>query len=128
MFLFAFFQTDLDIGLYEFLREQKLRTDRLPDTDKANYFHGQTSWVRFNNYVPYFQDAMELWALRPTRILGKVISVCRIHVFFHQYVADLRDERSENVVLLMSALKESQPEGDNYVLQSAIRKEKSEMK
>ena len=47
-------------------------------------------------------------------------------VFFHQYVADLRDERSENVVLIMSALKDSQPEGENYVLQSAIRKEKSE--
>ena len=112
--------------LYKFLREQKLRTDRLPDTDKANSFQGQTSWVRFNNCVPDFQDAMELWALRPTWILGKVISVCRIHVFFHQYVADLRDERSENVLLLMSALKDSQPEGENYVLQSAIRKEKSE--
>ena len=111
---------------YEFLREQKLRTNRLPDTDKANSFHGQTSWVRFNNCEPNFQDAMELWALRPTQILGKVISVCRIHVFFHQYVSDLRDERSENVVLLMSALKDSQPEGENYVLQSAIQKEKAE--
>ena len=50
----------------------------------------------------------------------KVICVCVLHVFFHQYVADLRDERSENVVLLMSALRDSQPEGENYVLQSAI--------
>ena len=50
----------------------------------------------------------------------KVICVCELHVFFHQYVADLRDERSEtvvllmsalNVVLLMSALRDSQPEG-----------------
>ena len=46
--------------------------------------------------------------------------------YFHQYVEDLRDERSENVVLPMSALKDSQPDGENYVLQSAIRKEKSE--
>ena len=55
-----------------------------------------------------------------------VICVCEFHVFFHEYVADLRDERSENVVLLMSALRDSQPEGDNYVLQSAIRTGKSE--
>ena len=39
---------------------------------------------------------MELWALRPHAILVKVISVCRVHIFFHQYVADLREERSEN--------------------------------
>ena len=49
----------------------------------------------------------------------KVICVCELHVFFHQYVAE--------VVLLMSAaLKDSQPEGENYVLQSAIRTGKSE--
>ena len=70
----------------------------MPDTDKANSFHGQTSWVRFNDCVPDFQYAMELWALRPPRILAKVISVCRIHVFFHQYVLDLREEKSENVL------------------------------
>ena len=56
----------------------------------------------------------------------KVICVCELYVFFHQYVADLRDERSENVVLLMSALRDSQPEGENYGLQSAIRTGKSE--
>ena len=55
-----------------------------------------------------------------------VICVCEFHVFFHQYVVDLRDERSENVVLLMSALRDSQPEGENYVLQSASRTGKSE--
>ena len=36
-------------------------------------------------------------------ILVKVISVCRVHVFFHQYVADLREERSENVLRTVSA-------------------------
>ena len=46
---------------------------------------------------------MELWALRPHAILVKVISVCRLHVFFHQYVADIRDERSENVLRTVSA-------------------------
>ena len=69
---------------YEFLREQELGTRRSPDTDKAYSFHGQTSWVRFNDCVPDFQNAMELWALRPHVILVKVISV-----FFHQYVAYL---------------------------------------
>ena len=46
---------------------------------------------------------MELWALRPHAIPVKVISVCRLHVFFHQYVADLREERSENVLRTVSA-------------------------
>ena len=88
---------------YEFLREQELGTGRLPDTDKAESFHGQTSWLRFNDCVPDFQDAMELWALRPHAILVKVISVCRVHFFFHQYVADLREERSENVLRTFAA-------------------------
>ena len=46
---------------------------------------------------------MEVWALRPHAILVKVISVCRVHVFFHQYVADLQEERSENVLRTVSA-------------------------
>ena len=29
--------------------------------------------------------------------------ICRLHVFFHQYVADLREERSENVLRTVSA-------------------------
>ena len=33
----------------------------------------------------------------------KVISVCRVHVFFHQYVADLREERSGNVLRTFAA-------------------------
>ena len=39
---------------YEFIREQELGTGRLPDTDKADSFHGQTIWVRFNDCVPDF--------------------------------------------------------------------------
>ena len=88
---------------YEFIREHKLGSDRLPATDKANSFHGQTGWVRFNDCVPDFQDAMELWAHRPPAIIVKVISVCRVHVFLHQYVADLREERSENVLRTFAA-------------------------
>ena len=112
--------------LYDFLREQELGTGGSPFTDKAVSFHGQIRRAKLNVFAPYSQYVRELWAVRPHVILVKVISVCRIHVFFHQYVANLRDERSENVVLLMSALKDSKPEGENYVLQSAIRKEKSE--
>ena len=46
---------------------------------------------------------MELWALGPHVILVKVISVCGLHVFFHQYVADLREQKSENVLRTVSA-------------------------
>ena len=46
---------------------------------------------------------MELWALGPHVILVKVISVCGLHVFFHQYVADLRERKSENVLRTVSA-------------------------
>ena len=82
--------------LYEFLREQELGTGRSPDTDKADSFHE-------NDFAPDIQDTMALWALRPHAILVKVISVCRLHVFFYQYVADLREERSENVLRTVSA-------------------------
>ena len=89
--------------LYEFLREQELGTGRSPDTDKADSFNGQIRWARLNDFAPDIQDVMEVWALRPHAILVKVISVCRVHVFFHQYVADLREERSENVLRTVSA-------------------------
>ena len=89
--------------LHEFLREQELGTSRSPDTDKADYFHRQIRWAKLNDFAPDIPDAMELWALRPHMILVKVISVCRLHVFFHQYVADLREERSENVLRTVSA-------------------------
>ena len=105
--------------LHEFLREQELETDRAPDTDMTDSFHD-------NVFAPDRRDVRELWAVRPHVNFVKVICVCELHVFFHQYVADLRDERSKNVVLLMSALRDSQPEGENYVLQSAIRTGKSE--
>ena len=73
---------------YEFLREQELGTGRSPDTDKADSFHGQFRWAKLNDFAPD---------------IVKVISVCRLHVFFHQYVADLREERSENVLRTVSA-------------------------
>ena len=88
--------------LYKFLREQELGTGRSPDTDKADSFHGQIRWAKLNDFAPEIQDVMELWALRPHAILVKVISVCRLNVFFHQYVADLREERSENVLRTVS--------------------------
>ena len=82
--------------LYEFLREQELGTGRSP----ADSFNGQIRWARLNDFAP---DIQEVWALRPHAILVKVISVCRVHVFFHQYVADLREERSENGLRTVSA-------------------------
>ena len=93
--------------LYDFLRKKELGTGRSPITDRAVSFHG-------------------LGALRPHVNWVKVICVCELHVFFHQYVVDLRDERSENVVLLMSALRDSKPEVENYVCQSASRTGKPE--
>ena len=89
---------------YEFLRELEPGTGRSPDTDKADSFQGQIRWAKLNDFAPDIQDAMELWALRLHARLVKVISVCRLHVFFHQYVADLREERSENVLRTVSAL------------------------
>ena len=80
---------------YEFLRELDLGTGRSPDTDKAGSFHGQIRWAKLNDFAPDMQDAMELWALMPHARLAKVISVCKLHVFFHQYVADLRREVGE---------------------------------
>ena len=112
--------------LYDFLREQELGTGGSPITDRAVSFHGQIKRAKLNVFVPDSEDAMELWALRPHMNWVKVICVCELNVFFHQYVADLPEERSENVVLLMSALRNSQPEVENYVLQSAIRTGKSE--
>ena len=46
---------------------------------------------------------MELWALGPHVILIKMISVYGLHDFFHQYVADLRERKSENVLRTVSA-------------------------
>ena len=100
---------------------QKKRT-----RDRAVSFHGQIKRAKWNVFAPDSQDAMELWALRPHMNWVKVICVCELHVFFHQYVVDLRDERSENVVLLMSALRDSKPEVENYVCQSAGRTGKPE--
>ena len=120
-----FFQLILTFSycLYDFLREQELGTGGSPIMDKAVSFHGQIKRSKLNVFAPDSQYAMELWALRPH---GNFVKVICAYVFFHQYVANLRDERLENVVLLMSALRDSQPDGENYVLQSAIQTGKSE--
>ena len=76
--------------LHEFLREQELETDRAPDTDMTDSFHD-------NVFAPDRRDVRELWAVRPHVILVKVIYVCGLHVFFHQYVADIRERKSENI-------------------------------
>ena len=112
--------------LYDFLRKKELGTGGSPFTDRAVSFHGQIKREKWNVFAPDSQDSMELWALRPHVNWVKVICVCELHIFFHQYVVDIRDERSENVVLLMSALRDSKPEVENYVRQSAGRTGKPE--
>ena len=77
----------------------------LPLTTEVNILYGVNTGTPF--VVPPALDierpVMQVWALRPHAILVKVISVCRVHVFFHQYVADLREERSENLLRTVSA-------------------------
>ena len=53
-------------------------------------------------FAPDRRDVRELWAVRPHVILVKVIYVCGLHVFFHQYVADIRERRSENIFRTVS--------------------------
>ena len=88
---------------YDFLRELDLGSGRSPDRDEADLFHGQTRWATLNDFALDIPDAMDLWALGPHTILVKVISICRLHVLFHQYVADLRERMSENVLRTASA-------------------------
>ena len=71
---------------YGFLRELDLAFGRSPDRVEAHSFHRQTRWAKLHDLAPDIHDAMELWALGPHVILVKVISVCGLHVFFHQYV------------------------------------------
>ena len=59
--------------------------------------------MKLNDFAPDIPDAMQLWALRPYAILVKVISVFGLNVFFHQYLADLRERESENVLRTVSA-------------------------
>ena len=87
---------------YGFLREMDLAFGRPPDRVETHSFHGQTRWAKLHDLAPDINDAMELWALGPHLILVKVISVRRLHVFFHQYVADLRERKSENVFRTVS--------------------------
>ena len=72
------------------------------DRVEIHSFHGQTRWAKLHDLAPDIQDAMELWALEPDVILVKVISVCALHVFFHQYVADLRERKLQNVFRTVS--------------------------
>ena len=60
---------------------------------------------------------MELWALRPQVNWVKVICVCTSHVFFHQYVVDLREGRLENIFRTVStSISEQDPEiGGSHV-------------
>ena len=92
----------LSYCLYEFLRDQELGTGRSPDTDKADSFHEQIRWAKLNVFAPDSQDVRELWVVRPHVILVKVIYVCGFHVFFHQYVADIRERKSENIFRTVS--------------------------
>ena len=85
-----------------FLREMDLAFGRPPDRVETHSFHRQTRWAKLYDLAPDINDAMELWALRPHVILVKVISVCGLHVFFHQYVVDLRERKSENVFRTVS--------------------------
>ena len=87
---------------YGFLRELDIAFGRPPDRVKTHSFHGQTRWAKLHDLAPNINDAMELWALESHMILVKVISVCGLHVFFHQYVADLRERKSENVFRTVS--------------------------
>ena len=52
--------------------------------------------------APDRQDVRELWPVRPHVILVKVICVCELHVFFHQYVADIRERKSEKIFRTVS--------------------------
>ena len=74
--------------LYDSLREQELGTGGSPIQSKRE---------KWNVFAPDFQDTMELWALRLHMNWVKVTCVCELHIFFHQYVADLREGRSENI-------------------------------
>ena len=55
-----------------------------------------------NVFAPDRRDVRELWSVRPHVILVKVIYVCGLHVFFHQYGADIRDWKSENIFRTVS--------------------------
>ena len=87
---------------YGFLRELDLAFGRSSDRVETHFFHGQTRWAKLEDLAPDIQDVMELCALEPHVIIVKVISVCGLHVFFHQYVADLWERKLENVFRTVS--------------------------
>ena len=62
-------------------------------------------------FTPDSQYTMELWAFRPHVNWVKVICVCVLHVFFHQYVVDIREGRLENIFRTVStSIREQDPE------------------
>ena len=79
--------------LYDFLREQELGTGGSPITDKTACFHEQSKRAKWNIFAPDFQDTVN-WV--------KVICVCALHVFFHQYVVDIREGRLEKIFRTVS--------------------------
>ena len=88
--------------LYDFLREQELGTGGSPITDMTACFHEENKRAKWNIFAPDSQDTMELWAFRPHGNWAKVICVCALHVFFHQYVVDLQERRLENIFRTVS--------------------------
>ena len=86
---------------YGFLRELDLAFGRSSDRVESYYFHG-IRWAKLNNFAPDSQDVREIWVVRPHVILVKVIYVCVLHVFFHQYVADVQERKSENIFRTVS--------------------------
>ena len=88
--------------VYDLLREQELGTGGSPITDRAVCFHEQSEQAMWDVFAPDFQDTMELRALMPHVNWVKAICVCELHVFFHQYVVDLREGRSENIFRTVS--------------------------
>ena len=104
--------------LYDSLREQELGTGGSPITDRAACFHEQSKRAKWNVFALDSQDTMELWAFRPHVNWVKVICVCALHVFFHQYVLDLREGRLENIFRTVStSIREQDPEiGGSHVM------------
>ena len=103
--------------LYDFLREQELGTGGSPITDRTACFLEQSKRAKWNIFAPDSQDTMELRASRPHRNWVKVICVCALHVFFYQYVVDLRERSLENIFRTVStSISEQDPEiGGSHV-------------
>ena len=91
-----FFQLSLTFSYcsYDFLREQELGTGWSPITDRTACFHKQSERAKWNIFAPDSHDTMELWAIGPHGNWVKVICACELHVFFHQYIVDIRERQA----------------------------------